>query len=209
MIPIKSIDHYQKQVIQNDHGTATKNKLIFNFYLNNLQDEKKLMPIFGCTFLFFLMLSIDCKAQTIYHLYLTQAQMGRLLTKATDWVITFQYYHNSSNELTLYAWPKKINMNNNHFNDGEILKVNKAYKDLTGQKVLLASFHLSNDRFKTLLDSNRTGHYKFYQFHAKIKSVGLFGVGSYVYYEIWGADKDNKIISAAKITDTPNPSPPR
>ena len=179
--------------------------------------KNKWMLIFGIAFLVFFALSLNCSAQTVHNLSLNSDQMGDLLKLAKDLIITFQFYHNSSNALTLYAWPKRKDRDDNEDSDGIILTVNEQVDDLAGKNVLLASFRLGKkkDRFKKLSDAYYNQHYAYYQFRASIEPVESSGVGSgvglHVCYEIWGADKDSELISTAavRITNTKNPSPPR
>ncbi|WPU91670.1 hypothetical protein SNE25_20335 [Mucilaginibacter sabulilitoris] len=178
--------------------------------------KKKWMPVFGCAFSTLLLLSIDCRGQIAKTLYLSKEETKNLLTSTSgaEHKIIFQFYLNSSNELTLYAWPKKRANDENNNADLKELHIGKDKEiKLNGQNVLLGNLNLAKKRIDTILNdlNNTTKNYKYIIFDPVMKTIGSSPI-NHLHYTIYGITGDITSLASltkTRITDTRNPSPPR
>lgn len=180
--------------------------------------KKKLMPIFGCAFLVFLILTKDCRSQIAKTLYLSSDSAKKLLKAAEDYgtkekqkKIVFQFYLNLSNELTLYAWPKKRDDDANNDNDKVVLDIGGGKEiKLNGMSIILANLSIGPNRINKI--SKVLKKYKFLIFEPDTKEIDKSAI-CHLYYNIFGTTETvvdlSRPLIKTRITDTQNPSPPR
>jgi hypothetical protein len=147
------------------------------------------------------------------YLFLTNDEAKALLALATGKKVSFQFYHDSLNDLTLYAWPKKTGSDTNTDADGIILHKGKdTAVNIDGKNVLLGNLHLGPVHFKTLSDVCQSNKFAYIIFYPVIGLIDNSAI-SHVYYDIYGdyvLPAVFKILPLAQlITSTKNPSPPR
>jgi hypothetical protein len=148
------------------------------------------------------------------YLFLNNNEAKALIALATGQRISFQFYHDSSNDLTLCAWPKKLLTKTNVDADRTVLHIGKdTTTNIDGKDVLLGNLHLGPNHFpifKSVCESNKYPYISFYPIIGQIDSSTIF----HIYYDIYGSDGETFDIEKAKllqafITTTKNPSPPR
>jgi hypothetical protein len=159
-----------------------------------------------------MVLSYNCKSQVIKSLYISKEGLKSLLDGIKKDKVSFQFFVNKSGDLTLYAWPKKNNDEQNEKRDGIMLDTVKNSLPLstTGYNYLLANLQIGKDQINSLRDAK----YKYYIFQPSkdyIDDVNIF----HIYYDIRGTNEDPRLgyvpqmKALAFITTTKNPSPPK
>lgn len=129
-------------------------------------------------------------------------------TNPLDRKIIFQFFHDVSNELTLYAWPRVAgNYNSAHT---KILHISSLVKiDISGSPVHLGNCHLNNAECKKLHDVINQPGCEFILFYPWTFDDPVDGT-KHIAYDIYG----NTTLPLSlhefftQIT-TANPSPPR
>jgi hypothetical protein len=187
-----------------------------NFSTNYIKGiGKKAVFVFICAFLTCMTLSYNCKSQTIKSLYISKDTLKILLDRVKKDKVSFQFFVNKSGDLTLYAWPKKNDDEQNEKTDGIVLEVvkNSSPLNTSENNFLLATLNIGRNKVRDLRDSIKNKKYNYYIFEPTKGEIDGVAI-SHIYYIIYGVYEDPrsgyvpKTKALARIT-TKNPSPPR
>jgi hypothetical protein len=187
-----------------------------NFSINSIKGVgKKASFVFSCVFLACMALSYNCKSQVIKSLYISKEGLKSLLDGVKKDKVSFQFYVNKSGELTLYAWPKKNDDEQNERTDGIALEVvkNSTPLNTSENNFLLATLNIGKSKVKDLRDTIKKTKYNYYIFEPTKGEIDGVPI-SHIYYNIYGIYEDPRSGSLPKTSplapiNTKNPSPPK
>jgi hypothetical protein len=181
--------------------------------------------LLGCTFLACMAISLNCKSQYLKYLWLNKSEVQDLIDNASNNRIFFQFYHNKSHTLTLFAWPE--NTGENDDNETKMLKMDpkgKVIYNLNDKNVLLATLNIGPKEIKKIEYAINAHKFNSIIFWPRIDKIDYSGI-YHVYYDIYGSNKVpaeirntiflktllyySNVSYIYYITTTKNPSPPR
>jgi len=146
----------------------------------------------------------------------TNPELRKFLKKASNNIVSLQFYHNKNGDLTLDAWPAKPGTDNDE-DDATILNTSGITQiSLKNIKTHLANLELDADNLNSLKSVLEVDMNEFIVFVPKTIPISKCKA-NYITYNIYGLKKmpsgsdfkPDSLLTKDPITTTRNPSPPR